>query len=159
MMKPACLLFILGLFSIASAAAQYSDPFDPWRACNKFCPEAAKGNPIALHTCFLAAYVRKSDPYLGGEDLESIYSCIERLLTNLGDANVSKALALERPEVISAVGGFLNAKQLGKAPKTRQIIGKAPKIEFPLDQSNRDESRSQLLQRFIRYEKEHRSRH
>ena len=138
-----------------TVAATYSDPFDPWRACNKELPEAIKGNPMAIHTCFLAAYVRKSNPYLGGEDLESVWHCIETILEELGDDRFSHALAYERPEVRAAVGDFLDKKHTEGTPKTRRLIDKAPKIEFPLDLSYRDESKSVLLQEFMRYEREH----
>jgi hypothetical protein len=154
-MQPLLLSALISLLGISTLCAQYSDPFDPWRACNKYCPEAAKGNPVALHTCFLAAYVRQSDPYLGGEDLESIYHCMEQLLKTLGDDKFSEGLALERPEVRSAVGAFLQPKQLESAPKTHKLIRGAPKIDFPLSRSNRDEKSSPLLQRFIRYEEQH----
>ena len=154
-MRASLLLSIICVLLRASALGQYSDPFDPWRACNKALPEASKGNPIALHTCFLAAYVRMSDPYLGGEDLESIFGCMESLLSTLGDTSFAEALAFERGEVQSAVGGFLQAKQLRDTPKTQQLIEKSPKIDFPLSQSGRDESKSPLLQRFVRYEKKH----
>jgi hypothetical protein len=154
-MKHFVLSAITSLIAISAASAQYSNPFDPWRACNKYCPDAAKGNPVALHTCFLAAYVRQSDPYLGGEDLETIYHCMEQLLKTLGDDAFSDGLALERPEVRSAIGAFLRPKQLENSPKTHKLIRKAPKIDFPLSQTNRDESKSPLLQRFMRYEKEH----
>src|SRR5437762_909939 len=157
-MKSFVLSAIISLLGISAVCAQYSDPFDPWRACTKYCPEAAKGNPIALHTCFLATYVRQSDPYLGGEDLESIDHCMEQLLKTLGDERFSESLALERPEVRAAVGAFLQPKQLESAPKTRDVIRKAPKIDFPLARSNRDEKRSPLLQRFIRYEEQHKDR-
>ena len=154
-MKTTLLLTIICVVLRASALGQYSNPFDPWRACNKALPEASKGNPIALHTCFLAAYVRMSDPYFGGEDLESMDWCMESLLTTLGDASFAEALAFERGEVQSAVGAFLEAKQLRGTPKTRRLVEKSPKIDFPLAQSNRDESKSPLFQRFVRYEKEH----
>ena len=144
--------------SAHGALAQYSNPLDPWRACNKFCPDAAKGNPIALHTCFLAAYVRVSDPYLGGEDLDSMFRCMGELLKTLGDVRFADALALERPEVRSAVGYFFQTRQLLDTPKTRSLISKAPKIDFPLSQTNRDPKRSQLLQRFLQHEEEEKAR-
>jgi hypothetical protein len=156
-MKPLLFSAIIGSLSISTPCAQYSEPFDAWRACEKYCPEAAKGNPIALHTCFLAAYVRESDPYLGGEDLESFDHCMQHLLKTLGDDKFSEGLALERPEVRSAVGAFLQPKQLESAPKTHKLIRKAPKIDFPLSHSNRDEKKSPLLQRFMRYEEQHKN--
>ncbi len=157
-MRTALLFLIVCALSEASARGQYSDPFDPWRACNKASLEASKGNPIALHTCFLAAYVRMSDPYFGGEDLESIYGCMKQLLAALGDASFAEALGYERGEVRSAVGDFLEPKQLRTNPLTRRLLKNSPKIDFPLSQSNRDEKKSPLLQRFVRYEKEHPTR-
>jgi hypothetical protein len=130
----------------------YSNPFDPWRACGKEGYEAAKGNPIALHICFLAAYVRQSDPYLGGEDLETIWKTMEDILKKLGDGRFTQALSMERPEVRSAVGGFIDGQTIKAYPKTKQLIGAAPKIDFPLDQTNRDEAHSPLLQKFIQFE-------
>ena len=77
------------------------------------------------------------------------------LLKTLGDDAFAQALEFERLEIRSAVGDFLQKEPLKAAPKTLALIKAAPQIEFPLDQSNRDESKSPLLQRFIRYEKEH----
>ena len=154
-MKPPLLASILTLAIVGAAFGQYSDPFDPWRACTKACPDATKGNPMALHTCFLAAYVRVSDPHLGGEDLEAITHCMEQLLRTLGDGRFCESLAFERPEVSAAVRYFLPSATLADSPKTQRLLAKAPKIEFPLAQSARDEDHSPLLQRFLRYEKEH----
>ena len=139
---PLKFLFIAVLASVCVAGAkaqsptpspsprQYTDPFDPWRACTKALSSAAKGNPVALHTIFLAAYVRMSDPYLGGEDLESMVNCMEKLLKKRGDTAFAESLTLERPEVRAAVGRFLQPAQLRGAPKTQQLIAKAPKIDF-----------------------------
>ena len=145
-------------------ARSYSSPLDPWRACDHLLPEAKKCNPIALHACFLAAYVRVSDPYLGGEDLEMMYDCMQQLVQTLGDASFAQILAMERPEVQAAVGCFFDVRMLkGEwkdkgvkgAPKTLQLIQSAPHIDFPLSQSEKDEDHALLLQKFIRYEKKH----
>lgn len=137
-----------------AATQGYSSPFDPWRACNKEHDDAVQGNPEAIHTCFLAAYVRQSDPFLGGEDLEDMFRVMGDILQSLGDDRFYKALSMERPEVRSAVGDFLSAGDLKKKyPKTFRLLKAAPDIDFPLSKSSRDEAKSPLLQKFIQFEK------
>ena len=78
------------------------------------------------------------------------------LLKKRGDAAFADSLTLERPEVRSGSQWFSAPQAVGERPKDEQcIIAKAPKIDFPLSQSERDESKSKFLQIFIRYEKEH----
>jgi hypothetical protein len=121
---------------------------DPYRACNHQCDAAAKGNALAQHTCFLAAYVRVNDPMGGGEDMEGISSCFGRLLSKLGDKAFAEALKLERPEIIAAVSRFLEKDKLANAPATKQLFQAAPKIVFPLDETlHNNEKASPLLRR------------
>src|SRR5262245_60285139 len=61
-----------------------------------------------------------------------------------------ESLTFERPEVRAAVGYFLPPAKLRDSPKTQELLAKAPKIDFPLAQSTRDEGHSPLLQRFLR---------
>jgi len=128
--------FYLGVALAASSLyieAKADEPsLDPYRACNHQCEAAAKGNALAQHTCFLAAYVRMNDPMGGGEDVEGISTCFAQLLSQLGDKRLAEALKLERPEIIAAVGRFLEDK-LASSPATKQLIQHAPKIAFPLD--------------------------
>ena len=49
-------------------------------------PLAKRGAPDAVRTLFLAAYVRVSQPFLGGEDLESMHKVFGDVLTAVGDA-------------------------------------------------------------------------
>ena len=46
--------------SPAPSPEEHADPFDPWRACTKALPKAVKGDPVAIHTIFLAADVQSA---------------------------------------------------------------------------------------------------
>jgi hypothetical protein len=76
------------------------------------------------------------------------------ILEKLGDDRFSTALSMERPEVRTAVGGFLEKKLFTATqyPRTMHLLDAAPKIVFPLDQSYRDEAHSPLLQKFEQFE-------
>src|SRR5438034_9740864 len=108
-MKLALSLLIAGGLLVAAAARRYTyqDPLDPWPAFMKGAKDAATGNPYAMHTCFIAEYVRLNDPHLGGADLEEMTSSTEHMVSGLGDKRFSAALQLERPEIIAAVGYFI----------------------------------------------------
>jgi hypothetical protein len=81
----------------------YEERFDPWRASNYALGPASRGDRDAQITFFLAAYVRMSQPYTGGEDLEQMDDNVKQLLATLGDDAFSHALQQQRPEVRSAV--------------------------------------------------------
>jgi hypothetical protein len=142
------LAFVILLLSLAGALANEAAPrnapydgvFDPWRACTAALDLAKQGAPDALRTCFLAAYVRVSQPFLGGEDLESMIQVFDQLITAPGDETFSRALAKQRPEVRSAVGWFLNNNpKLKQCPKTAKLLHHAPKIDWPLVKAYRDD--------------------
>ena len=147
---PFVLPFYLGV-ALAAAflcpGAKAEEPsLDPYRACNHQCDAATKGNALAQHTCFLAAYVRMNDPMGGGEDMEGISTCFGQLLSQLGDKRFAEALKLERPEIIVAASRFLEDK-LADASATKQLIQRAPKIVFPLDETLHNEKPTPLLHR------------
>ena len=121
--------------------APYNKVFDPWHACMEAEALAKRGAPDALRTLFLAAYVRVSQPFLGGEDIETMSMIFDRVFAAVGDAKFSHALDLQRPEIRSAVGSFLG-QPLGfakKSPKTAKLLREAPKIDWPLDKAVRDD--------------------
>lgn len=139
---------LLAAFLCVEAKADEPEPsLDPYRACNHQCDAAAKGNALAQHTCFLAAYVRMNDPMGGGEDMEGIDACFGRLLSQLGDKTFAEALKLERPEIIAAVGSFLEKDKLVSSPATQQLIKRVPKIVFPLDDALNSDKPSPLQHR------------
>jgi hypothetical protein len=148
---PFAFSFYLGVALAAAllcVEAKAQEPsLDPYRACNHQCDAAAKGNALAQHTCFLAAYVRMNDPMAGGEDMEGIDACFGRLLSQLGDKPLAEALKLERPEIIAAVGRFLEKEKLANAPATKQLIQRVPKIVFPLDDTLHNDKPSPLRHR------------
>lgn len=129
----------VGLISCTTPrrAVSYTDRFDAWRGCVGAEADALKGDQDALRTCFLAAYVRVSEPYLGGEDLEGMTSTFRRLLTALGDDGFSGALATQRPEVVSAAGCFFQPSSLDAYPRTAALFRDAPKIDWPLSKAIR----------------------
>jgi hypothetical protein len=143
--------FYLGVALAAAllcAEVKAEEPaLDPYRACNHQCDAAAKGNALAQHTCFLAAYVRVNDPMGGGEDMEGISSCFGRLLSKLGDKAFAEALKLERPEIIAAASSFLEKEKLATATATKQLIERVPKIVFPIDHTLKDDKSNPLLHR------------
>lgn len=149
------IVFVLAAAVLATATAKryhYDDPLDPWPAFAKEAKDAAKGNPYAIHTCFLAEYVRLNDPHLGGADLEDMTSSTERMLSSLGDTRFSAALRLERPEIIAAAGYFLEPGVLSAYPATRRLIGAAPKVQWQLNQATGDTDRCPLLKKFTDFE-------
>src|SRR5881392_2696744 len=91
----------------ASVDAPYNKVFDPWHACMEAEALAKRGAPDALRTLFLAAYVRVNQPFLGGEDLETMGKIFEEVLSAIGDKAFSDAVGAQRPEIRSAVRWFL----------------------------------------------------
>jgi hypothetical protein len=141
-------IIVISLLAMAHLAAReaapigapYNKVFDPWRACVAAEPLAKKGAPDALRTLFLAAYVRLNQPFLGGEDLEAMHQIFDRVLTTLGDARFARSLAVQPPEVLSAVRAFVSwSPSLKKSPKTAKLLRDAPAIDWPLDKAGRDD--------------------
>ena len=116
---------------------------------------ALKGNAQAVHDCFLASYLRASSPFRGGEDCEAISSGLSELVYHSGDRVFSKAIAVERPEVVAAVRfwigpspGFYRQRDfksfsIVSYPRTKKILDSAPTIDFPLTKNS--SRRSALL--------------
>ena len=124
----------------APTDAPYDRVFDPWRACTAAEGLAKRGAPDALRTCFLAAYVRLSQPFLGGEDLEAIHRVFQEVLPAVGDKKFSHALGKQRPEIRSAVAHFLSGFfKIRDFPRTRKLLKEAPQIDWPLDQAYRND--------------------
>ena len=111
-------------------------------------PFALKANGEAIHDCFLASYLRASSPFLGGEDCEAISSGLSEILFRDGDRAFSRALAVERPEVIAAVkfwirkspgfyysGGF-RSFPMDDYPKTKKTLDSVADHDFPLKDSS-----------------------
>ena len=138
-------LLILLLFVSQLAANEpapgdvpYTKVFDPWRACMAAQPLARRGAPDALRTLFLSAYVRVSQPFLGGEDLESMILIFRDVLPAIGDTKFSDALSLQRPEVRGAVRWFLDAPPK-KFPRTARLLREAPEIDWPVNKAYRND--------------------
>lgn len=115
----------------------YSDPLDPYRACNQALDLATQGDPEAIHRIFISAYVSESDPVQSrGEDGEGIVYDHEYLLATLGDQKFAEALTFERPEVVSAVRIQVDdfrtkpVQFAAQYPETHKILSSAPKIDF-----------------------------
>ena len=141
--------------AIAAAAGHtqaQSNFLDPYRACTHAVEAAIKGDPVAQHTCFVAAYVRVNDPMGGGEDMEGITASISNLLKGVGDRPFAEALKLERPEIIAAVRFFLQGN-LSKAPLTDALVRKVPKINFPVEVTISGEKPNRLLDRLNQAQK------
>ena len=117
---------------------------DGWRMLQTALPHALKSNREAVHDCFMAAYLRASSPFLGGEDCEAIHSGLSEILYRLGDRAYSQALAVERPEVIAAVKfwirrspGFYRQRgfksfDIAGYPKTMKLLDSVSDADFPL---------------------------
>ena len=120
--------------------APYDKVFDPWHACIAAEALAKHGAPDALRTCFLAAYVRVNQPFLGGEDFYTIRKILGEVLAALGDDKFSRALLKERPEIRSAVRWHMASDpQLKKCPRTAKALYEAPKIDWPVDRAYRND--------------------
>jgi hypothetical protein len=125
--------------SASIGTRSYNDLFDPWRASNRALEPASHGDKDAQDVFFLAAYVRVSQSFLGGEDLEQMNDNCRRLLAALGDEAFSTALRRLRPEVRCAVMEFLDMKTVVHTyPKTYRLLQSAPKIKWPFDRANRN---------------------
>jgi hypothetical protein len=131
---------LAGHDEVYPADAPYNKYFDPWHAAMAAEALAKKGAPDALRTLFLAAYVRLSQPFLGGEDLEAMHLIFDRVLKTLGDAKFAHSLASQPPEVRAAVRSFSSwSPALKKSPKTAKLLRDAPTIDWPLDKAVRND--------------------
>jgi hypothetical protein len=125
--------------SARAGLPSYEESFDPWRASNRALQPASRGDQDAQLAFFLSAYVRMSQPSMGGEDLEQMRNNAGKLLDALGDDAFSGALQLQRPEVRSAVRSFLDMKNVkGAYPKTFKLLDTAPKIDWPTEKAYRN---------------------
>lgn len=121
---------------------------DGWRILQTALSHALESNREAIHDCFMAAYLRASSPFLGGEDCEAIHSGLSEILYRLGDRAYLQALTVERPEVIAAVKfwirrstGFYGQKgfksfDIARYPKTVKLLDSTPDADFPLRQES-----------------------
>ena len=90
-------------------------------------PLAARGAPDALRTCFLAAYVRLNQPFLGGEGDEAMFGVFRGLLVKPGMiVGPRVALARERPENSERGGAFLFAAGFEEVSEDRQDSSQRP---------------------------------
>ena len=145
-MKFSCAIFAVTLFVScriyaieAVETVSYESRFDPWRANNYALKPAAKGDADAQTAFFLSTYVRLSQPYAGGEDLEQMTANVRELLKALGDVAFAKAIQSLRPEVRSSVRWFVEMKSVrASSPKTYKVLNAAPKIDWPTDQAIRE---------------------
>jgi hypothetical protein len=142
----------LAIAAVAGHTQAQSNFLDPYRACTNALDDAIKGDPVAQHTCFVAAYVRVNDPLGGGEDMEGISISLSRLVKDVGDRPFAEALKLERPEIIAAVRFFLQGNMSG-APLTEALVQKAPKTKFPVEITISNEKPNRLLDRFNQAQK------
>jgi hypothetical protein len=137
-------IFVLSVVKVLASEpfpvdAPYHRVFEPWRACMTAEALAKQGAPDALRTIYLAAYVRLNQPFPGGEDLEGMHDIFDRVLVAVGDVKFSRSLALQRPEIRSAVRHFLSSSAaLKKSSKTAKLLREAPAIYWPLDKVTRD---------------------
>jgi len=145
---PRAVVFLLVTAAVALAEknepapvdATYNKVFAPHRACWEAKELAKRGAPDALRTCFLAAYVRVNQPFLGGEDFEMMDMTYDEVLKTLGDDKFARALARERPEIRSAVAWFMASyPRMKRCPKTAKLLQEAPKINWPLDRAFRND--------------------
>ena len=79
------------------ADAPYNKLFDPWHACMAAEDLAKRGAPDALHTLFLATYVRLNQPFLSGEGDETMNLIFQRVLVANGDGRFARALSGPTP--------------------------------------------------------------
>ena len=104
-----------------------------WRAAQ----QAKHGNNAAFHQCFFAAYSRARDPLLGGEDLESIITTLQELLSAVGDHAFATQLAAEAPPIRSGASWFLRPEDLQTAPETKAVLAATRDYDFELERSIR----------------------
>ena len=90
----------------------YEERFDPWRTSTRALEPASRGNREAQIAFFLSTYVRMSQPYMGGEDLEQMRDNAGQLVAALGDASFTSGLQRQRHEVRGAVRPFLDMKNV-----------------------------------------------
>lgn len=156
------LLFVALTMAVVAPSAEPSP--DDYRAQDGFkifqaaFPFALQGNGRAVHDCFIAAYVRASTPFLGGDDLKTISMGLAQLLISRGDERFGDALAVERPEIVAAVRyhltprpGFYDPRSkttwievnLSSFPRTRTVLEEAPTIDLPLNEASPTRERLQ----------------
>ena len=124
------------------ANAPYNKVFDPWHAFLAAEGLAKGGAPDALRTLFLAAFVRLNQPFLGGEDLETMSIILREVLIAVGDRRFSRALGAQRPEIRAAVRDFLGDDKtpwIKKCPTTAKLLRDVPKIDWPMYQAIRND--------------------
>jgi hypothetical protein len=143
--RAVCVILAIPALQVFRLNAQSYSGDDGRQSMNQGYLAAIKGNDLGIHGCFIAAYVRASLPYLGGEDEEEIVDNLGELLVRCGDERVSRMLAIERPEVQSAVKLWIGFPPMTviyrldgqttapwkKYPKTAAILNQAPKMDFP----------------------------
>ena len=83
----------------------------------------------SLHAQFLEARQRVSQPYiLLGHDTEERYDTFGQQIRRLGDVRFAAALSREPPDVIAAVGHFIQYELV--CPRTRALIRSVPDVSF-----------------------------
>ena len=99
--------------------------------------DAYHGNAPAVRSYFAEALKFCESSEIYAEPSESLSWTLQTLLHQLGDSRFAAILATEPPRNQSAVGDFLPNQALSAYPRTRTLLGSAPKIDFPLNKAYR----------------------
>jgi hypothetical protein len=103
-------------------------------AAPAFCQfhDAWHGDRAALRAYFSDAWRLMHAGYINAEDGQALSATLLVLVRQMGDDAYSAALALESPEVRSAVAASTNIHSFTPYPKSHRLLATAPKIDFPL---------------------------
>ena len=99
--------------------------------------DAYRGDAVALRAYFAEALrlCQSSEIYV--EPGETLSWTLQTILHRIGDTRFASVLASEPPRTQAAVGDFLPRQVLVSYPTTRNLLTRAPKIDFPLNKAYR----------------------
>ena len=81
------------------------------------------------------------EPYiLAGEDTLMLYRTFKFQLARVGDGRFAAALSVESPDVIAAVGGFIEPRSLDDRPRTQAVLKSVPQIVFPAERVTKEDA-------------------
>ena len=88
------------------------------------------------------AFTRMQEPYiLAGEDTLSLFRAFADHLRQLGDAEFALQLSRHSPERVAAVSYFIEERTLNRYPRTRTVLARAPRVQFPAVKITEEDAR------------------
>lgn len=99
---------------------------------------AYRGNVNGLNGYFSEALRQAQSSEIDAEAGEALSFELETIIRHIGDRRFFEALSTESPETRSAVATFMSVSNLTAYPRTKELLLKAPKIDFPLYRTYRE---------------------